>query len=125
MCRFSRPCFLIVLFEGAIHHVLADAFQVLVLGVSGVLGRIEWGLAIDGAAEDVEQSAPKGDGVSPIVLCGSFRHFFFSLLQRFLCFVVVVAGASELDRFLRNKMYSVQHRFQSQGIFLFTKILFV
>ncbi len=113
--RFFRPCFLIVLFEGAI-HVLADAFQVLVLGVFGVSGRIEWSLAIAGTAEDVEQSAPEGSGISPVVLWGSFRHLFFSPLQRVPC-SFVVAIASELDRFLRNNPHFIQHRFQSKGIF--------
>ena len=75
-------------------------------------------LAIVGAAEDVEQSAPEGSGISPVALWGSFRHFFFSPLQRFFC-SFVVAVASELDRFLRNSPHFVQHRFQSQGIFLF------
>ena len=101
------------MFEGAI-HVLADAFQVLVLGVFGVSGWIEWGLAIAGTAEDVEQSAPEGAGISPVALYGSLRHFFFFLFNGFYVFVVAIA--SELDRFLRNKPHFVQHHFQSQGI---------
>lgn len=95
-------------------------FRSWCLASLGVSGRIKRALAIVGAAEDVEQSAPEGTGISPVALCGSFRHLFFSPLQRVLCSFVVA-----VDRFLRNNPHFVQHRFQSQSIFLFTKILFV
>ena len=65
----------------------------------------------------LKQSAPEGAGISPVALGGSFKHFFFSPLQRFPC-SFVVAIASELDRLLRSDLHFVQHRFQSKGIFV-------